>query len=129
MKLFKKTLHLWYYKYFSEEMGDSKPIYWENPKMEGDKVISTPIEVYFIQHEITGDYNKQRFSDKTTKPKTKRGEFLCSLFFLPGEGIPKEKIEGQIIRGRTFFNQKEGLLFGAICELHKMGKFIRINHG
>ena len=124
------TLHLWHY-------GDDKlPIFWQYPKeieKDGAKIaVSEEIQAYFLYSEVTGDFNRKSFSKKRVKAgkKNSRNEFvdwICFRFYDPSqENI--NKMEMELKRGLTYFSTKDGFLFGAKCELAKIGSFIKISN-
>lgn len=126
-----QKLHLWFY-------GDEKlPIFRQSPKTnDAGDIISEEIPVYFLNSEITGDFNRKTFSKKQIKPgkKNSKTEFVDWILFRPYKGIPGDgsketkEIEREISRGLQFFTEKDGILFGARCELAKIGQFIKISN-
>lgn len=125
-----QKLHLWFF-------GCEKlPIFWLSPKTNDGEVISEEITVYFLYSAIQGDFNRTTYSRKKIKPgkKNSKSEFVDWVFFRPYKGIPGDcskeimGIEQEISRGLKFFSEKDGILFGAKCELAKLGQFIKVEN-
>ena len=85
----------------------------------------TPVAAEFIHTRTIGDFNRIEYSDK--KQSSTRNKTRSQVFFIPAPGADPSKIKNELKRGRTFFDKKEGILFGAYYELTKLGQIITIS--
>lgn len=83
----------------------------------------TPI---FLQTRITGDWNKITYSLK--KLKSTKNETRTQIWFTPNEDADPREIQSEIKRGKTFATLQDGMLFGAMVSLRKLGTFSEKTH-
>ena len=78
-----------------------------------------PMEPIFLYSKTNGDMNVNTYSKK--KGHSKKNYPAYNYFFTPNKDADSNKIKSEINRGMTFFTQRDGMLFGAIVELRKLG--------
>lgn len=74
----------------------------------------------FIHAIEDGDWNKRIFSKKPLRAK--RGVHRWNVYLVEIDPANMGKVNSELVRGRTFFSIKDGILFGAYVELAKLGK-------
>jgi hypothetical protein len=73
---------------------------------------------FFCYARITGDWNKITYSKR--KSRSTKNTTVKLVYFVP----EKDGWQADFKRGMTFFNPKEGMLFGARVEMMRFGKFV-----
>lgn len=73
----------------------------------------------FLQTKIVGDWNRVTYSRK--RLGSKRGETRVHVTFTPNTDANPIEVKSALDRAFRFFTERDGCLFGAIVDLHKLG--------
>lgn len=72
-----------------------------------------------LQYRTQGDFNRLTYSLR--RSRSKRNSTTVVEYSIEYADDQETKVKRELARGKQFFTKKDGLLFGAMHELRKLG--------